>query len=279
MRPEIYGYYRYRRYLKDLTVWLKAEKKFNLRDFARRAGIKAPGYLKMVIDGKRNLTEDMVQKFCQALDITGRQKIYFEKLVAYEQTKNPDLKRAYYEDLASLRPRSPSYQLGKQQSLYFSQPHYVVIREMVALKDFKEDYKWIAKRCFPSIKPSEAKEAIETLLELGLLKRDGKGKLVQVEDFVRTQDKNTEVVEAYHFHEAVLDRARYALGMLDQKERSYYALTLPLTEELYDEIISEFYAFRDQVIEKIEKNKKGLDDVYQMNFQLFPVTKKKGGSK
>ena len=145
------------------------------------------------------------------------------------------------------------------------------------LKDFKEDTKWIAARCFPKISPSEAKEALETLLKLGLLKRDSNGKLIQSEEFIQTEDIQTQVAEAYHYHEAVIDKARHALAALPQDERNYYALSLPLPKKMYQEIIKDFYEFRDKIVDKIHKCEEDFDDVYQINFQLFPLTKKKRG--
>lgn len=274
MLPDIYSYTNYREYLRDLSAALKAARQFNLRDFAKKAAIKAPGYLKMVIDGRRNLTVQTIHKFCRALDITGRQREYFESLVIYNQTDDPDLKREYFDKLNRLRPRSQDYVMEKRQNRYFSRPHYVTIREMVLLKDFREDPKWMARRCFPVISPAEAKEAIDTLLELGLLKRDAAGKLLQAEDFVRTDDINTQAIEAYHYHEAMLDRARHALAKLPQKERNYYALTIPMPKALFDEIITDFYEFRDRIRVKVEQAHGNLDDVYQINFQFFPATKK-----
>ena len=114
---------------------------------------------------------------------------------------------------------------------------------------------------------------MKTLLELGLLKRNAEGNLVQTENFIHTQDKNTASAETFHFHETVIDKARHALIHLGQKERNYYALTLPLPEKMFQEIIDEFYKFRDKIMEKTNSYKGPLDEVYQINFQLFPVTK------
>lgn len=275
-RPEVFQYFDFRRYLKDLTGWLKAQGGFNLRGFAMRAGIKAPGYLKMVTDGRRRLTKKTAGEFCRAFGISGRQRLYFQKLVLYNQTLDPDLKRRYFNDLIALIPRSSQYVLGKRQGRYLSQPHYVAIREMVALKDFREDHKWIARRCLPPIKPSQAKEAIETLLKLGFIKRDDGGRLIEVQGFVRTRDGDTDIPHAYHFHEAMLGKARHALTTLKQDERNFYSLTLPLPRKMFEEIISDFYRFRDQIIEKTAMDNEGPDEVYQIGFQLFPVTKKEG---
>lgn len=270
----IFDYLDYRSFLKDLTHSLKQSKQFNLRDFAKKADIKAPGYLKMVIDGRRKLSVTTALKFCIALNITGRAKDYFIMLVQYNQTTNPDLKKEFFDKLVSLKPKSAHYQLQKHHNRYFSALYHVIIREMVALKDFKEDHKWIAARCCPPITPAQAKEAIEILLELGMLQRDKNGKLTQTESFVHTEDLQTQMAEAYHFHEAVIDRARHALGQLSQKERNYYALSLPLPKKMYEEIIHDFYEFRDKIISKVSQMQKDYDEVYQLNFQLFPLTKK-----
>lgn len=272
--PNIYDYLDYRQFLKDLTTALKKAKKFNLRSFAKRANIQAAGYLKMVTDGRRNLSDDTARKFCRALQIEAKEKSYFLTLVIYNQSNHPDEKKQAFDKLIALKPRSEHFLVEKKQNRYFSRHHYVCIREMVTLKDFCEDHKWIAKRCFPRISPSQAKEAIETLLELGLLKRDESGKLIQIENFIRTEDRNTQEAETYHFHEAVIDNARFALGEIPQSERNYYAMTLPISKDLFHEIIDDFYVFRDKIIAKVNAQNNNFDEVYQINFQLFPATRK-----
>ncbi len=279
LKIDVFAYLDYRIFLSDITRELKANTKFNLRAFAASAGIKAPGYLKMVIDGRRNITDEMATKFCHALGIHDREQVFFETLVRYNQTSDPDLKKKYFDEIIKLKPRSREFMNQKRENRYYSCPYYVSVREMVALGDFKEDYKWIAKRCFPQISPAQAREAVTTLLELGLLKRDDAGKLVQTESFVHTQDKNTQIAETYHFHESVLDKARHALGSLPQNERNYYALTLPLPQSMFNEIIDEFYAFRDKIVNKLNAHQGTLDEVYQINFQLFPATRKTSGDK
>jgi len=275
MKTDIFSYVDYRVFLKDFTQELKNKKSFNLRAFAKKANIKAPGYLKLVIEAKRNLTDETAKKFARALELKGKELKYFLNLVTYNQTKDPDVKKKCFDKIIKLRPRSHDFLKEKKMNRYFSRHYYVTIREMVVLKDFKEDYKWIAKRCFPKISPTEAKKAVKTLLELGLLKRNECGNLEQTESFVQTQDKQNQLAETYQYHEAVLDKARHALGTLPQEERNYYALTLPLPEDMYDDIISEYYAFRDKIVKMVNDRGGKFDEVYQVNFQLFPVTKKK----
>lgn len=272
----IYDYLDFRKYLKDLTGELKSKKNFNLKRFSDKAGIRSQGFLKMVIDGDRRLTSEMAEAFCRALNIKGREKLYFDTLVGYNQTRDPDLRREYFETLNDLRPKSQRFSLEKQRHRYLTRDYYVTIREMVTLDDFREDYEWIGARCAPPVSAGDAKEAVETLLELELLKRDESGKLKTAQGFVSTADHNTQALEAYHFHDAVLQKARYQLGYLEQERRSYQAMTLSLPKSLVDEIITKYYALRDDIVRRA--NEIGVsDEVYQVNFQLFPVTWKGEG--
>ena len=275
---DIFNYLDYRRFLRDLVKELKAKQQYNVRTFARKAEIRTPGYMKMVIDGKRNLTAETADKFCRALDITDQERKYFEYLVLYNQTTDPDLKKDYLEELLALCPRSAQYKMEKNQYRYFSRPHYITIYEMVALPDFQEDYKWIAKRCFPPVRTSEAKEAIDSLLKLELLKRDENGKLYQTQKVIHTGDKNTKIAETYHYHEAVLNLARHALGSLKQEDRHYNSLTLPLSQKKFLKIIDKFYSLQNEILQELEAPEADANEIYQINFQLYPVTKKDGTS-
>lgn len=275
---EIFDYVDYRRLLSDRVNRLRSEPSFNVRSFAAQAGLRAPGYLKMVIDGKRNLTVDTVEKFCRALGIQGRERLFFEKLVLYNQATDPDLKRQYFDDLMTLKPRSRGNLSETKLDRYLSHPHYALIREMVALGDFREDAKWIARRLSLPLRPAEVREAIEALVALGLLKRGKNGKLEQAETMVKTEGRDTQAAEAYHFHESVLNLSRRALATLPQEERHFHAMTLPLPKKMFPEIINEFYQFRDRVLAKANNAGAAPDEVFQTSFQFFPLTKKGGVS-
>lgn len=273
---DIFSYLDYRLFLKDLIKELKKKKKYKVRAFAFKAGIRTPGYMKMIIDGKRNLTLKMAQSFSRALGIKGREKIYFEKLILYNHEKDPDLKKEYFDDLMALKPRTDQHTLDKKQYRYFSRTYYACIQEMVALPDFNEDPKWIAERCYPPIRVSQAKEALETLIELGFVKRGPDGRLFQTERLIQTEAKNTQIAETFHYHESVINKARKALSAFDQHERHCLAVTMPLNEQLYQRIVEESCGFRDRII-KLVQEESGGGEIYQMNFQLFPMTKKKEG--
>jgi len=276
IRLSVFDYLDFRRFLRDLTAEFKAKREeFTVRAFAAKAGLKSPGLLKMIIDGDRRLTPEVAEGFCRAFELAGREKDYFHLLVRYNQTTDADQKRLIFDELNDVRPRSEKFNLGKRHLRYLTRDYYVTIREMVLLPDFCEDADWIASRCFPQISPAQAREAIETLLELGILERNSGGHLAQVQGVVRTGDRDTQAAEAYHYHEGVLNKARQALGALPQDERNYQSLTLSLPKSLTGEIVDHYLKFQDWVMARADEVGTS-DEVYQVSFQMFPVTRKTG---
>jgi hypothetical protein len=73
----IYKYIDYRKYLKDFYDESKAAKHyFSYRFFAQRAGLKAPILLKLVIDGKRNLSRKAIDKFITGMGLKEKEAIF-----------------------------------------------------------------------------------------------------------------------------------------------------------------------------------------------------------
>jgi uncharacterized protein (TIGR02147 family) len=269
---QIYNFLDYRVFLHELVKAMKLKKKdFTMRTFAESAGFGSPSYLKMVIDGQRKLTENSIERFCQALDITGREKNYFVTLVKYNQSVDPDEKKTLFEKLTDLRPRKTLTPIAKSQLKFYTTDYYSCIREMVLLEDFHEDAKWIAARCVPRISPAEARDAIDTLIKLDLLKRDESGKLVQTDSVVGTQAQ-AEVVEAFNFHESVLSKARNALSRVKQEERHFEALTIPVNPELAKILNQKITKLIDEALDEVNTDGQKYDEVYQLSVQFFPAT-------
>lgn len=275
IRINIFSYTSAREFLADLLKEHKAKRPdFNLRSLAQRAGLKSPGFFKMLADGKRRFTNKTVVALAQAFDLSEKEKKYFEILTRYNQTTNPDEKNALFELINQLRPKSQKFLLKKKYNRYLTHEHYVTIREMILLNDFKEDPEWIAARCAPPITVVQARAALSELIELGLIARDADGKLVQNHGHIKTDDFNTQAIEAYHFHESVLNKTRNALGYFAQEERSFQSLTLSLPKEMVSQITAEYIKFRDWIVDLANQSPKA-DEVYHVNFQIFPATEKK----
>lgn len=271
-KTNIFEFQDFRLYLKALVKEFKTTREgFTMRSFAEGVGFGSPSFLKMIIDGQRSLKEKPFQKICDYFHLKDREKDYFRCLVDFTQCKDPDVKKQLTDQLDSLRPRVTYSELKKNQRKYFANDYYAAIREMVLLQDFKEDSKWIAAKCLPRIKPAEAREAIEVLLELGFLKRDDQGRLTQSDPVIDT-GAQAQAEETFTYHEAVLNKARKYLSLLDQGSRNFSALTIPIPKSLEKTIAEKIYNLQNEILDLVNDENLKYDSVYQFNIQLFPVT-------
>jgi len=101
----IYNYSDYRRFLKDFYLANKAaDSRFTYERFSRQAGIKSPNMLKLVIDGKKNLTNSTILAFAEALSLVGSQKEYFFCLVHLGQAETAREEKYFKGQLRELKP-------------------------------------------------------------------------------------------------------------------------------------------------------------------------------
>ena len=74
-------------------------------------------------------------------------------------------------------------------------------------------------------------------------------------------------------HRQMGEFALDAIEGVSQDERHFSGLTLGVTRRAYDEIVQEIAAFRKKII-AIATRDDETDEVYRLNVQFFPMTKK-----
>ena len=79
----MFAFLDYRAYLRAFYEEAKQRCAFSYRAFARRAKLRSPNYLKLVIDGERNLSPAMSQRFAEACGLSGEAVEYFQELVGF----------------------------------------------------------------------------------------------------------------------------------------------------------------------------------------------------
>lgn len=104
----------YRLYLKDLfNAYKESKPGFSYRSFAKAANLSSPSFLKLVMDGKRNLTDESIDKFIIGLQIPSRDAEIFRTLVKFNQAKSNDEKIRNYRVLQQLKAGGLEDQLSQ----------------------------------------------------------------------------------------------------------------------------------------------------------------------
>lgn len=271
--PNIFQYDDYRQFLKDFFQYKKeVHPQFSYRVFARLAGYTSSSVLKLVMDGKRNLTPDSVERFSNAFKFQNDEAEFFNLLVHFCQSGSLEEKQKTAHHLMASKLSKKISPLAQSKFEYWSKWYNVVIREMAAHPAFQEEPEWIAEHLDPPVGVRDVEKSIQCLLDLGLLTRDAQGKLRQSEMTVATDDKLIQPVIA-KFHQTMLEKAKRAISQYDRSNRHISAVTLTLTDD-GKRRAQELIANVQKEILALANQNDATARVFQLNFQVFPLTKR-----
>jgi uncharacterized protein (TIGR02147 family) len=266
----IYDYTDYRLLLKDLYEDAKKHKPFfSYRYIARKVGFSSAGFFSNILQGKRNISNETIFGFAELFTFSKRQTEFFELLVHFNQARQHERKRFYFEKLLSFK-RSRFYLLGADQYEYFDKWYYVAIRELLNYFPFQGDFKELGRMLRPAISPSEAKKAVELLERLGLIERNPDG-FYGVTDAVVTTGRELRSVAVHNFQRSTIDLAKESIDRFPRHKRLISTLTLNLSEEVYQGIVDKLVEFEREVLELVQNDTNSPDRIYQFNFQVFPL--------
>jgi len=274
----IFEYTDYRRYLSDYYQFQKSHTKvFSYRFFAKKAGLSSSGFYKELIDGKRSLSRALIEKFSDALKHNKKEAEYFECMVYFTEAKTVNERKLYFKMMMGIYESKP-YKVLADQYEYFSKWYYVAIRELLAFHSYKGDYKALARTLNPPIRPDQAKKAIEILKRLKFIKSNGDGSYGKIEATLTTgsspQDLNINLLNIINFQKTMLSMAQEAYDRHPLKKIDMSTLTLSVSDDTYQMMKEEISDFRKKLLNMAIKDKQP-DRLYQLNYNLFPLTKVK----
>ncbi len=104
--PDIFDYLDFRSFLRDMYAFKKEQyRQFSYRSFALKAGFSSPNFLKLVMDGQRNLTNESVAKIAQGFGLKKSERDYLENLVFMNQAQRHDERDHYYQKTLALKKK------------------------------------------------------------------------------------------------------------------------------------------------------------------------------
>lgn len=268
---DVFEYVDYRAYLRDFYADAKLNRRgFSHRSFSRRAGLGSPNHLKRVMDGERNLSLEMAGRFAQALSLTGEAADFFVQLVRIDQAKTSVERAAAFDRLSTFKAYRRTRKLDLAHAAYHSTWYIPVVRELAGRSDFRAQPKWISERVLPRIKPSEAQAALDTLLELGLLKRAANGKIEQSEPLLSTGPEMP-ALHIARYHRMMMQKAAESIDLVPSERRDISAVVLLLSESGIARIKRRMQRLRRELLE-LSLAESNATQVVQMNFQIFPLS-------
>ncbi|MDB5051778.1 MAG: hypothetical protein JWO30_4849 [Fibrobacteres bacterium] len=275
MKPDIFTYLEYRVFLKDAFEAVKAgSPKLSYRTFAKKAGFSSPNFLQMVMQGKRNLSSTYAISAAKAFKLNRQETEFFQNLVGYDQAKSLDEKNLFYQKILKNKRYTTVKTLDKSQYEFFSHWYIPVVREMLTHKDFTGESAWIAERVYPRITAAQVDSAKDLLLKLGMIRQEAEtGKWTLADAVISTESEATHLA-LRNYHMSAIQLAHDCLKVFSPTERDVRSVTIGLSESAFAELKARLETVWKEVLD-FAGTQQQADAVYQVNLQLFPLTRER----
>jgi uncharacterized protein (TIGR02147 family) len=273
----IFEYDDYRIFLRDFFEAKKREKStFSQRYFAKKAGFNAHNFCTLVTTGKRNLSIESIQKIIKGIGLKGKAATYFENLTYLNQATTLDDKDYYFKRLKQTGRKTRFYQVHNKQFFFYEQWYYPVIRELLTMKDWGDDFAALAKAVRPAVTAAEARDAVELLENSGMVRKDAAGVYSLTDEFVTS----AQVPEQFKkkARRDVLLKGIETIDTIAPDEKYAAYSTVTMSKELYGEVRELLDDTRQKILALVAEDG-AADEVYEVVFQVFPVSNTGGRKK
>ena len=269
---DVLEYTNYRQYIADYYAEKKAKSAFTWQVLTHAAGFSSPVYLKYVSEGRFNLSEDAAARVASAMGLENYELDYFCEMVKFDHAKKDEEKKAIFNKMLAIADIHKVRIIEGDSFRYFESWKNPVLRELAPAMPGAKPLA-LAKACRPEVTAAEVSESLNFLLKSNFLQKDENGNYVQTEKSITTGPMDVTPLAVRGMHRQMGEFALDAIEGVSQDERHFSGLTLGVTRSAYDEIVQEIAAFRKKII-AIATRDDETDEVYRLNVQFFPMTKK-----
>lgn len=279
--PPLSSFMDYRLYLHAFFLFRREQTKSSLRpyswsNFSAAADLRSPNYLKMVIEGQRNLSLKMTERFAKVIGLQKMEAEEFTTLVLYNQATQPAERNAFLKSLNEIRLAKKMRSGEIRAEEWAKWPDWIgwVLYALCDQEGISPNPLEIKKILRDKVSLEDLRRSIRQLLDLGLITVNLKTGLWEKAKSLVDGADEIPVVLVRKLQSELMDLGLESLYRDPAEEREFGSLTMALTSEEFDELRFQLRKMRkqinkDQSIRRM--NSKG-QRVYQLNLQLFPVT-------
>jgi uncharacterized protein (TIGR02147 family) len=279
--PVLSDYMSYREYLADYYQYKRKASKGSLRQynyavFSAAANIKSPNYLKMIIEGKRNLSEDMIGKFGKALGFNKEQTEEFRLLVNFTQATDPADRNIFLKKMSEHRV-GVKLKTGEIDRKSFEKvPNWVawIVYAMVDQEGVSFDTASLKALLRGKASEEEIENSLQSMIASGDLRRDEKTGEIKKARSLTESPEDIPVALVRKLQSQLMYLGLESIYQDQPTDREFGTLTMSLTKAEFEEIKFKLRQMRKGLNKdnSIARMKTKGERVYQLNIQLFPVT-------
>lgn len=269
----IVSYRNYRNYILDFFNEQKRLGLLTWQSFAEKAGFTASSHLKLVCQGKANLSVDGIEKTANSMNLVGYEKDYFKGLVRFNQAKLTSEKLKAFADMTEIAERNKIKIIAEDQFNFFSNWQNAVVREIAPHSPANTKTSNIARQVLPEITAAEAGKALRFLVKAGMLEKLEDGTYRQTDKILSTGDPELVSLAVRSFHKKMAEFGLEAIDNVPVTDRNLTETVVGITREHYERIVEEIKIFRKRIL-AIATEGDDMERVYCLHTNLFPLSHK-----
>lgn len=275
-RSDVDSIYRYSDYRVYLREWFESEKThrsaLSYRWLGGKLGVDGAALVR-VFRQERHLHEKHVPTLCQVLKLGKRESEYFGTLLLFSKARSPQEVRTHFERLMALRDVG-ARELEAEQYEYYRRWQNSALRALLSFLPFDGDWETLGRRLEPPLSAREAQGCVETMCLLGLLRKNDQGGYEPTDPVISSGD-SWKTFAVRDFQLQTIELAARSLLRHPRERRDISTLTLSLPTNRLEDLREMLREFRGMVL-KWAAAQEPHDGVWQLNLQLFPLTREGG---
>jgi uncharacterized protein (TIGR02147 family) len=271
-RTPVFDHLGFRDYLAELYKQLKAElTSYSYKKYAEDLGLSYSNVIWLYLTNRRQISLKTGQKIIKTLGLKHDSRLYAERLIKLETITKHERREAIFKELFDIKTRT-SKKSAQHKLEFYSEWYFPVIRELLALSP-EQDVKALQNKLLFRLFPKQIEQAIDVLLELGLIKFDKRTRKYQLTSQQVGLDYETGRIAAARFHQKICELTSEAVVQVMPEHRELNTMTLSLAEEDIPQIRQIILRCCEEIF-AFEQRAEGKDRVFQFNIQFFPLTTK-----
>ncbi|MEZ4741665.1 MAG: TIGR02147 family protein [Bdellovibrionota bacterium] len=239
--------------------------RYSLRAFARDLKL-SPSRLSEILSGKQGLSPNAAKKVSDSLGFNRDEKSYFCDLVASMHARSRQEREAAKLRLKKFSHEDNVHQLKLDAFRIISDWYHLAILELINLKWFKNDTRWIAKTL--GITEIEAELAIERLIRVQLLvRKDDKLTPLKGPGLIPGGIPSDSIKK---FHTQILERGKQAIATQGVDEREFGAAIIAVDKSKLKEAKEEIENFQHRICRLMDESS-NKDGLYCLAVQFYSL--------
>lgn len=267
----------YKVFFRQVYAAAKKEKpKYTYIAFTEELGLGQSNLMNLIVNGQRRLSRKNALIVIKSLSLVLEKRRYFLRLVELDNSRNMEKRERIVSQIIDIKGEALTDDQSRDQLRFYSHWLHALVFEILGLSNSPTTPQSIADTLIPHAAADEIQRSLQLLESLGLVEKCHESGTYQKVQSHFIMNENLRGVGPLAFHTKMIDLAKDALVRLHEDERDVSSITLAMPEQGIQSLKKLVEDFQEKVLELAEQFS-NCDTVYQVNFQVFPLTRKTKG--